>query len=129
MAFVSSTRSHAARTAGSFGTRPCTYKRSPTLARQSVVSLAHKDADVSTKDWRAQRMTENVHKFYDRLTSRGEMTLADELLADNFVQRDSIWYPQKPIVGAKAYKAYLNALREAYPDLQYEIEQVGALAA
>jgi hypothetical protein len=85
-----------------------------------------KDSDISTKDWRAQRMSDAAHKFFDRLWSRGETQLVDELLAENFAYKDMIWAAKRPIVGQKAFKAYVEGMRTAYPDLYYEVTSVGS---
>jgi len=42
----------------------------PSLALRAV----QKDVDISTKDWRAQKMAETVRVFFDRVWSRGEVS-------------------------------------------------------
>jgi hypothetical protein len=32
-----------------------------------------KDADISTRDWRAQKMSDTVRTFFDRIWTRGEV--------------------------------------------------------
>lgn len=34
--------------------------------------------------------------------------------------------PNRPIVGTKAFYSFVQQMREAYPDLAYEVQQVGA---
>jgi hypothetical protein len=34
--------------------------------------------------------------------------------------------PNRPIVGTKAFCSFVEQMREAYPDLSYEVQQVGA---
>jgi len=70
-------------------------------------------------------MSDVAHRFFDRIWSRGETQLIDELLAENFAYKDMIWAAKRPIVGLKAFKAYVEGMRTAYPDLYYEITSVG----
>jgi hypothetical protein len=44
-----------------------------------------KDTEISTKDWRAQRMADKVHALFDRVWSKGEVYLVDDLITDDFV--------------------------------------------
>lgn len=91
---------------------------------QAVAAVA-KDADISTRDWRAQRMNEGVRAFFDRVWTRGEVDLLDELVTDDFAWKDAIWLASHPVVGRKAFKEFVKQMRQAYPDLSYEVGQVG----
>lgn len=42
-------------------------------------------ADISTRDWRMQKMTEKVHMLFDRVWSKGEVQLIQDLIAEDFV--------------------------------------------
>lgn len=41
--------------------------------------------------------------------------------------QDAIWMPNRPIVGPKAFSTFVQQMRDAYPDLAYEVEQVRCL--
>jgi hypothetical protein len=58
--------------------------------------------------------------------SRGETQLLEELITDDFAYKDTVWARQRPVVGAASFKGFVVAMRTAYPDLMYEIQQVGA---
>lgn len=70
-------------------------------------------------------MERTVRTFFDRVWTRGEVELLPELLTDDFVWKDAIWMPNRPIVGPKAFSIFVQQMRDAYPDLAYEVEQVG----
>lgn len=76
MAFQLSTRTLASRHQ---------YVSFRTHRRVTQPAAVPKDTDISTKDWRAQKMTDTVRIFFDRVWSRGEVQLLDELLTDDFV--------------------------------------------
>eukprot|EP00882_Tetradesmus_deserticola_P002588 GHRQ01002753.1.p1 GENE.GHRQ01002753.1~~GHRQ01002753.1.p1 ORF type:complete len:217 (+),score=56.96 GHRQ01002753.1:276-926(+) len=95
------------------------------VLRQRRVHAAQKDTEISTKDWRAQRMVDKVHALFDRVWSKGDVQLVDDLITDDFVWKDVIWMSSKRIVGKKAFSSFVQQMREAYPDLHYEVGQVG----
>lgn len=41
--------------------------------------------------------------------------------------QDAIWMPNRPIVGPKAFSTFVQQMRDAYPDLAYEVGQVRLL--
>lgn len=43
--------------------------------------------------------------------------------------QDTIWMPSRPVVGRKAFNTFVQQMRQAYPDLYYEVGQVGAPVA
>jgi hypothetical protein len=47
------------------------------------------------------------------------------LITDDFAYKDTVWAVRRPVVGAAAFRGYVEAMRTAYPDLMYEIQQVG----
>lgn len=70
-------------------------------------------------------MTEKVHTLFDRVWSKGDVQLIDDLITDDFVWKDTIWMPSRPVVGRKAFSTFVQQMRQAYPDLYYEVGQVG----
>lgn len=69
---------------GSRNLQPCRVAGTSVL-RQCRVHAVQKDTEISTKDWRAQRMTDKVHALFDRVWSKGEVHLIDDLITDDFV--------------------------------------------
>lgn len=51
-----------------------------------------KETDISTKDWRSQRMAEKVHVLFDRVWTKGEVQLIDDLITDDFVWKVGCLY-------------------------------------
>eukprot|EP00878_Enallax_costatus_P002506 GHUV01002686.1.p1 GENE.GHUV01002686.1~~GHUV01002686.1.p1 ORF type:complete len:212 (+),score=35.54 GHUV01002686.1:178-813(+) len=96
----------------------------PRLHKRRCAAV-QKETDISTKDWRMQRMTEKVHLLFDRVWSKGEVQLVDDLITDDFVWKDTIWMPSRPVVGRKTFSTFVQQMRQAYPDLYYEVGQVG----
>jgi len=72
-------------------------------------------------------MVDVAHKYYASLWSKGDMRAGDEVLTDNTVFRDNIWGTggHDSIFGANHIKAYISEMRTQYPDLYYEIDQMG----
>lgn len=57
-------------------------------------------------------------------TPVAQVELIHDILTDDFVWKDAIWSANRPIVGAAAFKAFVEQMRQAYPDLSYTIDQV-----
>lgn len=63
------------------------------------------------------------------------LTDTDTLLATSCVllqhthAQDSIWMANRPIVGPKAFAAFVQQMRTAYPDLTYDVGQVRGVVA
>lgn len=84
----------------------------------------HPQGDVSTRDWRAQAMADAAKKFYSDAWSRGNTAPLEGLLAPEFIYRDAVWAPRRMVVGAPAFRALVESVRQAYPDMYTEIEHV-----
>lgn len=71
------------------GTRPLALRQQHVLGNRKAnltrLSAVPKETDISTKDWRAQKMADTVRIFFDKVWSRGEVQLLDQLLTDDFV--------------------------------------------
>lgn len=57
----------------------------PRFRTSSSLAAAGVYVDISTKDWRMQKMTDKVHVLFDRVWSKGEVQLVDDLITDDFV--------------------------------------------
>ena len=69
-------------------------------------------------------MTDAVRALFERVWSKGEVALIDTLVSEDFVWKDAIWASTRPVVGRKAFCAFVGQMRQAYPDLAYTVEQV-----
>jgi hypothetical protein len=86
---------------GSKKLQPCRAAGKAVL-RQCRVHAVQKDTEISTKDWRAQRMTDKVHALFDRVWSKGEVQLIDDLITDDFVWKVSL----KPLAEQQQIAVY-----------------------
>src|SRR5262245_6761213 len=66
---------------------------------------------------------EVVRSYFDRLLVRRDLSVCDELLADRYVDHDA---PAGTPPGPDATRRYVSDLLEAYPDLQFAIQDVAA---
>lgn len=71
-----------------------------------------------------ERNIEVVRSWIDEAWSRGNLALADDLLAEEFVLHDPV--ASREIVGRDAERALITGLREAIPDLTFAIDDLVA---
>ena len=64
-----------------------------------------------------------ARRFSEELISKGNMAVADELLAENYINHNPVGNQQP---GREGFKAALGGLRAAFPDLQETIEDIVA---
>lgn len=64
-----------------------------------------------------------ARRFTEELWDRGELAVADEIIAPGFVDHDPV-HGQRP--GADGYKEMVGAFRAAFPDLRVTNEDVVA---
>lgn len=70
----------------------------------------------------AERNEAAVREYFDRVWSRGEVDRLDHLLAPGYVNHTPSF--GQPVPGPEGLKPIVIALRQAFPDLHYEIEDV-----
>src|SRR5689334_7386316 len=63
-----------------------------------------------------------VHRVFEEAVNKGNMALLNELIADSYAGANS----GAAVVGPQAFIAPLRALKEAFPDIQYKLEDVVA---
>jgi steroid delta-isomerase-like uncharacterized protein len=63
---------------------------------------------------------EVVKRFDEELFGEGRLDVADEILGEDFV----FYGPPAGIRGSEAFKAFVQMMRSAFPDLRYETEAV-----
>jgi steroid delta-isomerase-like uncharacterized protein len=61
-----------------------------------------------------------VRRFYDEVWAKGNLDVADELFADDYVRHDLRAAEAEP--GPEGQKRIAGAFREAFPDLTWEID-------
>jgi steroid delta-isomerase-like uncharacterized protein len=65
-----------------------------------------------------------VRRFYDELWNRGNLDVADELVAENYVRHDL--RPGDAPPGPAGQKAVAERFRAAFPDVRLEVEALVA---
>jgi steroid delta-isomerase-like uncharacterized protein len=71
-----------------------------------------------------------VERFYEEVWARGNVEFADEVFADDYVRHDL--RPSEAAPGAAGQAQIAQAFREAFPDLQWQVDLLlaeGALVA
>ena len=63
---------------------------------------------------------EIVRRVIDEIVNKGELLLADEVLAKNYVYH----FPTHDIHGPEGFKEFVTAMRTAFPDLHVTIEDL-----
>ncbi|MFH1570336.1 MAG: ester cyclase [Gemmatimonadota bacterium] len=62
-----------------------------------------------------------IHEYFDRLLNQRDLTVCDELLAEEYVDHDG---GNGQVPGPNETKAFVAALLETYPDMQVEVKDV-----
>jgi predicted glycosyltransferase len=57
-------------------TRPLAVNQQQTGRSRLAITRSVKETDISTKDWRATKMTQVVNTFFNRVWSKGEVCTA-----------------------------------------------------
>jgi ketosteroid isomerase-like protein len=66
-----------------------------------------------------------ARRVFDEIWSGGRLELADELLAPDFVGRPPGGM-QEPFKGPEGAKEFIGSLREGFPDITFEVENMVA---
>ena len=64
-----------------------------------------------------------VRRYYEALWNRWDFALADELIAEGIAFRGSLG---QTVQGRKGFKAYMRAIRRAFPDFHNRVEELVA---
>ncbi|GMH42514.1 hypothetical protein BSKO_10433 [Bryopsis sp. KO-2023] len=86
--------------------------------RQKAV-VAYRESD-EIQDWRVKEMVDLCHVYFNDLLTKGDVSVADDILDPTFVHNDPVWRRSKLIVGPSAFKRFVQMLRKGYPDLVVE---------
>ncbi|PSQ37211.1 ester cyclase [Halobacteriales archaeon SW_12_69_24] len=64
-----------------------------------------------------------VHRWFDELFNRGDLPVADEILADDVSYDGPQSLSPGDVTGPEDVKAYVETYRTAFPDLFYTVEE------
>jgi steroid delta-isomerase-like uncharacterized protein len=70
--------------------------------------------------------TQLVRRWFDELFNRGDLAVADEILADNVSYDGPQSLSPSDVTGPADIKAYVETYQTAFPDLYYTVENVTA---
>lgn len=66
--------------------------------------------------------SELVRRFYEEVWNRGNLDVADEVFADDYVRHD--WRPSQAQPGPAGQKRIAGDFRRAFPDLRFDVEMI-----
>lgn len=87
--------------------------------------VAFKETDRTVKDWRVKQMIGIANTYYDLVWSKGDMDAADTVLERHVMFHDMVLSPGSPLMGNNQLKKRIKEARAMYPDLWYNVEQLG----
>ena len=65
-------------------------------------------------------------RYFDEVANGGNLELADEIFASDYLHHDPANPDPRPMVGPQAVKDHLTSLKGAFPDLVFEVEDMVA---
>ena len=65
-------------------------------------------------------------RYFNEVANAGNLDLADEFFAPDYVHHDPANPDPRPMVGAQAVKDHLTSLKRAFPNLVFEIEAMAS---
>lgn len=68
----------------------------------------------------AEENKATVRRIIDELVNKGNLALADEVLASNYVYH----FPTHDIKGPEGFKEFISMMRTAFPDLHVSIDAI-----
>ena len=67
---------------------------------------------------------EFIERYFDEVTNKGDLDLADELFAPDYIHHDPANPDPKGVVGVEDVKRHLKELIDAFPDMQFTVDDV-----
>ena len=67
---------------------------------------------------------EFIERYFDEVTNKGDLDLADELFAPDYIHHDPANPDPKGVVGVEDVKRHLKELIDAFPDMQFIVDDV-----
>lgn len=73
-----------------------------------------------------QENKQRVERFFKDVMSEGQIDLVDELVADDYVEHEELPGREETLRGTQAARSVVEEFRNAFPDLEVEVEQTMA---
>jgi steroid delta-isomerase-like uncharacterized protein len=67
---------------------------------------------------------EFIARYFDEVTNKGDLDLADELFAPDYIHHDPANPDPKGVVGVEDVKRHLKELIDAFPDMRFIVDDV-----
>jgi len=67
---------------------------------------------------------EFIERYFDEVTNKGDLDLADELFAPDYIHHDPANPDPHGVVGVEDVKRHLKELIDAFPDMQFTVDDV-----
>jgi steroid delta-isomerase-like uncharacterized protein len=67
---------------------------------------------------------ELFQRYFDEVTNKGNLDLVDEMFAPDYVHHDPANPDPKGVVGTEDVKRHLQELIDAFPDMQFTVEDM-----
>jgi len=65
-------------------------------------------------------------RYFDVVANGGNLDVADEIFASDYLHHDPANPDPRPVVGPQGVKAHLTSLKDAFPDLVFDIDDIVA---
>ncbi|KAK3268707.1 hypothetical protein CYMTET_22804 [Cymbomonas tetramitiformis] len=65
-------------------------------------------------------------QYYEQVWSEGNFEAMEQCMAEDHIQVDRVWIPQRELEGRDAMKRGIRGFRSAYPDLKFNVEEAVA---
>jgi steroid delta-isomerase-like uncharacterized protein len=62
-------------------------------------------------------------RYFDKCANDGNLDLADEIFASDYLHHDPANPDPRPVVGPQGVRDHLTSLMGAFPDLKFEVEE------
>jgi steroid delta-isomerase-like uncharacterized protein len=82
---------------------------------------------MATATGTAQTNETLMRRFYEEILNKGNLAVADALVASRFVEHIPLPFPGQPTIGPEAIKWLVTRFRTVFPDLHATIEDLLAV--
>jgi steroid delta-isomerase-like uncharacterized protein len=71
----------------------------------------------------AEENRQLFQRYFDKCANDGNLDLADEIFAPDYLHHDPANPDPRPVVGPQGVRDHLTSLMGAFPDLKFEVEE------
>eukprot|EP01025_Chloroclados_australasicus_P014873 TRINITY_DN1703_c1_g2_i1.p2 TRINITY_DN1703_c1_g2~~TRINITY_DN1703_c1_g2_i1.p2 ORF type:complete len:198 (-),score=6.76 TRINITY_DN1703_c1_g2_i1:298-891(-) len=100
--------------------------RSHICTRSTICQFRRHQLPLS--DWRVDEMVTKAEQYYTEIWTNGIYEHCNDLFGESFTFQDKVWGNGELVVGPLNMQNYVKRVRDAYPDLWFEIKQIGIVS-